>query len=221
MSNSPLTIETFVDHRFGENAYVVSTVDKDGTSVGWVIDPSFPPQTDQLLEYVWRRKITVEKIVLTHGHADHIAGVDIIRAAWPNAQLAIGPGDRSMLIDANRNLSAPFGLELTVNTPVDLDLTVGLELSLGTLTWRVLDTRGHSPGGVSLYCPAAGVVFTGDAIFAGSIGRTDFPGSDGALLIRNLRQNLLTLPDQTRIYSGHGPITTVGRERKSNPFLAE
>jgi glyoxylase-like metal-dependent hydrolase (beta-lactamase superfamily II) len=84
-----------------------------------------------------------------------------------------------------------------------------------------LDTSGHSPGGRSLYCPQARVVFTGDALFAGSIGRTDFPGSDHTQFIRNIREQLLSLPPETVIYSGHGPTSTIGNERKSNPFLSE
>ena len=126
-----------------------------------------------------------------------------------------------MLADANRNLSAPFGLAMTVRTRADTDLVAGMTLSLGRLTWQVLDTSGHSPGGISLHCPEGGVVFTGDALFAGSIGRADFPDSDGGRLIANIRENLLTLGDETIVYSGHGPITTIGNERKSNPFLSE
>jgi hydroxyacylglutathione hydrolase len=214
-------IQSFVEFTFGENAYVVSTRSRDGRMVGWVIDPSFPLAVDDLLEYVANEKITVEKILLTHGHGDHIAGVDIVHKAHASAQVGIAPADEPMLRDAKKNLSAMFGMELVVETPVDLALTPETSLALGQFSWRVLDTSGHSPGGVSLYCAKAGVVFTGDALFPGSIGRADFPGSNGRQLVANIRHHLLTLPDETTVYPGHGPATTIGNERKSNPFLAE
>lgn len=221
MSSSDLRIQSFVEFTFGENAYVVSTRSEDGHTVGWVIDPSFPPAVEELLGYVAAEKIAVEKILLTHGHGDHIAGVDVVHRAHPCAQVGIAPADQPMLGDARKNLSAMFGMELAIEAPVDLALTSETTLTLGPLSWRVLDTSGHSPGGISLYCAKAGVVFTGDALFPGSIGRTDFPGSNGRQLVANIRRHLLTLPDETAVYAGHGPATTIGIERKSNPFLAE
>jgi glyoxylase-like metal-dependent hydrolase (beta-lactamase superfamily II) len=92
---------------------------------------------------------------------------------------------------------------------------------LASLGWRVVDVSGHSPAGLAYYCEAAAVVVTGDALFAGSIGRYDFPGSSGPKLVNNIRRHLLSLPDATVVYSGHGPATTVGEERESNPFLNE
>ena len=221
MSTPDLHIRSFVDPNFAENAYVVSTARDDGSRVGWVIDPSFPPAVDNLLEYAAAEKIAIEKILLTHGHGDHIAGVDAVYQAHPSAQVGIAPADKPMLTDARLNLSAMFGLNLTVRAPADLALTPETTLTLGPLSWRVLDTSGHSPGGISVYCAAAGVVFTGDALFPGNIGRTDFPGSSEPQLLANIRHHLLILPDETKVYAGHGPPTTIGIERKSNPFLAE
>jgi len=221
VSRNDLRIKAFVDPSFAENAYVVSVSSDDGNRVGWVIDPSFAPAVDNLVDYAITERITVEKILLTHGHGDHIAGIDKVHGAFPVAQVGIHPSDRPMLADGRRNLSAMFGIDLSVETPADLELIVGMTLLLGNLSWQVLDTSGHSPGGVSFYCAQAGVVFTGDALFPGSIGRTDFPGSNGRQLLANIRRNLLTLPDETVVYAGHGPPTTIGIERKSNPFLAE
>ena len=221
MSHNDLRIQAFVDPNFAENAYAVSVLSDDGNRIGWVIDPSFAPAVDNLLEYSAAERITVERILLTHGHGDHIAGVDKVHSAFPTAQVGIHPTDRPMLADGRRNLSAMFGIDLAIQTPADLDLIDGMTLPLGALSWRVLDTSGHSPGGVSLYCAQAGIVFTGDALFPGSIGRTDFPGSNGRQLLANIRRHLLTLPDETTVYAGHGPPTTIGIERKSNPFLAE
>ncbi|UCD30313.1 MAG: MBL fold metallo-hydrolase [Planctomycetota bacterium] len=221
MSDSLLNIETFVEPNFGENAFVISTTDERGGKVGWVIDPSFPPQVNQLLEYIYQQAIGIEKIILTHGHADHIAGLDYVYQAHREAGVLIGKGDKSMLADANKNLSGPFGMPLVLQTEADEDLEPSMSLILGQTTWKVLDTSGHSPGGRSLYCADAGVVIVGDALFAGSIGRTDFPGSDHQQLIANIRNHLLTLPDEIRVYTGHGPVTFIGNERKSNPYLSD
>jgi glyoxylase-like metal-dependent hydrolase (beta-lactamase superfamily II) len=221
VSDTTLAIETFVEQMFGENAYVISTTSSDGQRVGWVIDPGLSPQSEQLLAYVQSELITLEKIILTHGHADHIAGLDTVHAAHPQSQVLIADADRAMLTDSQLNLSAPFGFDVVLETGDDGDIQPGMELLLGQSKWVALDTSGHSPGGRSLYCPQARVVFTGDALFAGSIGRTDFPGSDHTRLIRNIREQLLSLPPETVIYSGHGPTSTIGNERKSNPFLSE
>lgn len=221
MSDTSLAIETFVEPMFAENAYVVSTTSGNGQRVGWVIDPGLGKQAEQLLAYIQCEQIALEKIILTHGHADHIAGLDAVHAACPQSQVLIAESERTMLTDSQLNLSAPFGFDVILATGADGDLSPGAELVLGQSNWQILDTSGHSPAGRSLYCPSAGVVFTGDALFIGSIGRTDFPGSDHARLIRNIHQHLLKLPAETVVYSGHGPTTTIGNERKSNPFLSE
>lgn len=221
MTHAGLTIRTFVDASFGENALVVHANDAEGRGIAWIVDPGFRPQVDHLLAYVAEHGLTVEKIVLTHGHADHIAGLDVVRAAWPDAPVLLAEPDQAMLQDANANLSAPFGLAVTVKAGADEDLPPGRELALGAFRWDVLDTSGHSPGGRSLYCAEAGVVIAGDALFAGSIGRTDFSGCDHERLIRNIRTQLFALPPDTVVYPGHGPTTTIENERKFNPFVAD
>jgi len=219
-SVSDLQIETFVDPAFGENSYLLSVQGASG-KVGWVIDPGLGQQPQELLAHAAREQIHVEKVVLTHGHADHIAGVDQIRAAWPEAQLLIAAEDEPMLADPHLNLSAPFGFEVVVKTAADGHLAHNGRLQLGPLTWQVLDTSGHSPGGRSFYCSQAKSVITGDALFAGSIGRYDFPGSSGPALLANIRAHMLSLPDDTAVYPGHGPATRIGTERKYNAFLTE
>ncbi|GMU22461.1 MAG: hydrolase [Phycisphaerae bacterium] len=221
MTTGALHVETFVDPSYGENAYVMSTSRSDGHTAGWIIDPGFHPQPSQILAYIADRGMQLEKIVLTHGHLDHIAGLDAVHSAHPKAAILLAAADYPMLEDAEANLSAFVGMPFVTQARADGDLAPGTVLQLGELSWQVFDTSGHSPGGRSLYCAAAGVVVTGDALFAGSIGRTDFPGADHQQLVANIRMRLLTLPDETVVYSGHGPATTIGNERKSNPFLAD
>jgi glyoxylase-like metal-dependent hydrolase (beta-lactamase superfamily II) len=220
VNDQPVSIKVFVEPMFGENALLVSAAGSRG-HVGWAVDPSFPPHSERLVDYARDHGITIERIILTHGHGDHIAGIDVVHAAFPQAGVMISADDEPMLRDPELNLSAPFGLEIAIAAPVTQYLEPEMVLTLGDTQWQVLDTSGHSPGGRSLYCPVAGLVITGDALFAGSIGRTDFPGSSGQQLISNIRQNLLSLPGDTIVYSGHGVTTTIENERKSNPFLSE
>ncbi len=229
MNHGNLTIDTFVESSFGENAYLVSVPAagpgaggaSDERPVGWIVDPSFPPAIDELLESAARRSMRIERIILTHGHADHIAGLDRVKGAHPAASVWISREEAPLLQDAWLNLSAPFGMPVVVQTRPDHDLAPGIKLKLGELEWVVLDVSGHSPAGRALYCAQAAVAIVGDALFQGSIGRTDFPGSDHAGLLRRICENLLSLPAGTAVYSGHGPATTVGNERKFNPFLSE
>lgn len=213
-----VTLATFTEPMFGENAYVISASGYEGV---WVIDPSFPPQCREICQYVEQHNKLVEAILLTHGHADHIAGVDTVKQRWPNSAVLIAREDAIMFTDPEANLSAPFGLHVRVEAVPTGSLDGGASLSLGPTHWNILDTSGHSPGGRSLYCAAADVVVTGDALFDGSIGRTDFPGADTQQLLSNIRRNLLSLPGETRVYAGHGPVTTIEKEQTSNPFLTE
>jgi glyoxylase-like metal-dependent hydrolase (beta-lactamase superfamily II) len=181
----------------------------------WVVDPG---DDRPLIAYLGRRKLRPGRILITHGHGDHIAGLAGLKARHPAAIVTAPAGDAAMLGDPELNLSAAFGLSITA-PPADELVGPGQELTLGELSWRVLDVSGHSPGGVAFYCAAAGAVIAGDALFAESIGRTDIPGADAAQLLHNIRRHLLSLPDATRVLPGHGPPTTIGQERLTNPFL--
>lgn len=221
MSLGRPSIHTIVTPMFEENAYVVSVAAPDGGRVGWVIDPGLGRQPEMILDYLAEKSIRLERILLTHGHADHTAGVDTLCRAHPQAEALISVPDHPMLTNPDWNLSGRFGVAFRVESPVHADLEPGHTLSLAGWPWTILDVSGHSPGGRAIYSEQAGVVFTGDALFCGSIGRGDLPGSDPRRLLANIRAHLLCLPDETVVYPGHGPTTTIGNERKSNPFLAD
>ena len=150
---------------------------------------------------------------------DHIAGVTEVVRAFPGLPVWIHEAEREWLADPMLNLSAPFGEPVSL-PDADRVLRDGEELSLAGSRWRVVHTPGHSPGSIGLvHAGAAHVAITGDALFAGSIGRTDFPGCSFEQLAASIRARLYTLPEDTVIYPGHGPSTTIGREKKSNPFV--
>lgn len=184
----------------------------------WVVDPGMRPEP--ALEFVKGDRLVPSRILLTHGHCDHIAGVGQFKDAFPEAIICCPEKDANMLTDADANLSAPFGMPMT-GPPADEIIRPGQTLALGQTDWTVLDTSGHTPGGVSFYCPGEKLVIAGDALFCGSIGRTDIPGASHQQLIDNIRENLMNLPDDTRVIPGHGPDTAIGLERATNQFLQE
>lgn len=187
-----------------------------GPGFCWVVDPSFGPAP--VLRRMAQLNLRPAAVVLTHAHVDHIAGVADILRAYPGTPVWVHAAEAEWLGDPLLNLSAMSGLSITAPGPHRL-LAENEVLELGPTRWRVLHTPGHSPGGITLHHAESAQAICGDAIFAGSIGRTDFPGSDSATLERSIRTRIYTLPDQTRLYPGHGPPTTVGREKRSNPFV--
>ena len=172
-----------------------------------------------MLSFLSEKELSPQALILTHAHADHIAGVPLLLERFADLPVYLAEIEWPFLADPAQNLSAMGGMDLRVSVGNLLDLAPGMTLELGLTRWQVLDTSGHSPGGRTLYCDAASIAVVGDALFAGSIGRIDFPHSDGARLLANIREQLFTLPGQTRICSGHGPDTTVETERATNPFF--
>lgn len=200
---------------FETNCYLVS-IPGDSTRSCWIVDASFDP--DELIELVHAKGLRPAALVLTHAHVDHIAGVGEVRAAFPGLPILIHEAEREWLSDPVLNLSAMMAMDVTAPGP-DRLLTDGDRLELAGTTWDVLHTPGHSPGGITLHHAPSATALVGDTLFNASIGRFDFPGSDEETLVRSIKDRLYALPDQTRVFPGHGPPTTIGREKRSNPFV--
>ncbi|MFH0963883.1 MAG: MBL fold metallo-hydrolase [Planctomycetota bacterium] len=193
-----------------------------GSRKALVIDPG--AEGERILGEIARRELEVETVLNTHGHVDHIGANEAIKKAFPEAELVIGEGDGPMLSSAIRNLSALF-LRRVKSPAADRALREGDEVTVGGAKGEVLETPGHTTGGISLYFSAqesggAPVVFSGDALFQMGVGRTDFPGGNMDVLVRSVREKLFSLPGETIVYPGHGEPTLVGEEARSNPFAA-
>lgn len=205
-----MRVETLIVGPVMTNCYIIACED---TKKAAVIDPGGDAQ--RILDAVKRMGVEVVYVLNTHGHFDHTLANDAIVKAT-GAQLAIHEADAPMLKIGGG--AAWFGMKGSQSSP-DLLLHDGDTLSVGNLRLQVLHVPGHSPGGAAFYLANEGVVFSGDALFQMGIGRTDLPGGDYDRLIASIRTKLLTLPPDTVVYPGHGPATTIARERVGNPFL--
>lgn len=213
MTAAPLTVRTFTSDAFGQNAYLVRCT---ATGDGIAIDPG--GAADAMADAIEADGVPLRAVVLTHAHLDHIEGVADLVERVP-APVHLHPGDRP-LYDGAGQQAAMFHYEFRPPPALDAELEPGRDVVVGECRLQVRHAPGHSPGHVILYSEAAGIAFVGDVVFAGSIGRTDLPGGSFEELMRSIREQVLTLPDETTLFSGHGPTTTVGRERATNPFLA-
>jgi glyoxylase-like metal-dependent hydrolase (beta-lactamase superfamily II) len=212
----PLRIFTVLTQPFAENSYIVGLPDKDEV---FVIDPGYQPEL--ILDYIDENQLRVAAIVNTHGHCDHIAGNAELKQRFPDAPIVIGVGDAPMLTDADANFGAMFDLP-AISPPADRLVTEGDFIEYAGVPLHVLDIPGHSPGHVVyLYHGSPKIVFGGDVLFRDSVGRTDFTFGSFEQLASGIRTKLWPLPDDSVVYPGHGPVTTIGRERRHNPFVGE
>jgi glyoxylase-like metal-dependent hydrolase (beta-lactamase superfamily II) len=212
---SQLNLGTVVSQPFDENTYVAHLSGREDCVI---FDPGFEPHA--ILDYLSEHSLTPAAIVCTHGHSDHIAGNQALKERWPECPLVIGEGDAEKLINPQLNLSAAFGVALR-SPPADRTLREGERFDAAGLELEVLEAPGHSIGHIVLVTKQVEPwrVFGGDVLFAGSIGRTDFPDGNFDDLREAIHTKLFTLPDDTIVYPGHGPATTIGREKRTNPFV--
>lgn len=195
------------------NCYLAGDTD---SHQAFILDPGFEPET--ILEAVADGGWSVTDVLLTHGHFDHLlAAGEVLKEL--EARFLVPAGEVEALKRAPDSARSWLGIEMDPVPEHDGTLSGGVAVSAGSHQFRVVDTPGHSSGGISLI--GDGVAFVGDTIFAGSIGRTDFPGGDYDTLMKSIRDELLILDDDTVLYCGHGPATTVGQERRSNPFILQ
>ncbi len=178
------------------------------------MDPGGP--SNQLVSDIKDNKLILKYVFLTHGHGDHIGGVEDLKEKFPQAKLVAGAKEASMLSGALDNVSGElFGRSISLIA--DISVKENDTLSIGSVNFRVIETPGHTPGGISLY--TKGLVFSGDTLFRQSIGRTDFPGGDQRQLFDSIRQKLYTLPEDTVVLPGHMEQTEIGFEKRNNYFV--
>lgn len=204
-----MRVTTFTVGAFQENCYLV---EDELTSAAALIDPG--SESAKLIAAIQRSGAQLQAIWLTHAHVDHLGAIGGVKARW-NVPLYLHPSDRPLYRVADRQAEL-YGMEFDEAPAPDQEFSDGQILGLGELTFEVMHAPGHSPGHVVIH--GHGAAFVGDCLFAGSIGRTDLPASKGEDLEKSL-ERITSLPEDTIVYPGHGPATTIGEERETNPFL--
>ena len=215
MAETRASVLSVLSMPFQENSYIAFL---EGSSEAIVVDPGLEP--DKIFEALEEHGLTVAAILCTHGHSDHIAGNGAMKERWPEAPLVIGTGDAYKLTDPAANLSAGYGVDL-ISPKADRTVDEGEVLNYAGLELKVLDTPGHSAGHVVFVARQLEPVqvFGGDVLFAGSIGRTDFPDGSFEDLKQSIHEKLFPLPADTIVLPGHGPPTTIGAEKSGNPYV--
>jgi hydroxyacylglutathione hydrolase len=208
-------VEKFMVNPLGENSYVLS--DESGECI--FIDPGFyfEEEQNEVKTYISEKNLRPLKITNTHCHFDHIMGVEFIRKEF-NIPF-YGHAEDGFLVKSASVQAKTFGMELNPVDPLDYNFQEGEKVTFGNSELEIIHVPGHSPGHVVFYSARDRFLIAGDVLFYGSIGRTDLPGGDFDTLISGIKTKLFKLPDETKVYSGHGPETTLGFEKTSNPFL--
>lgn len=204
-----MIVKLFNTGIYGTNCYILSYDSKESV----IIDPG--GDAEILQKYINDSKLNIKYILLTHGHFDHIGAVKELKQST-NAKVCIHKDDVKMIQNPTLNLSCHFKDNIILDPP-DIILENGQKISLGDKKLKIIHTPGHTPGGISILTDQ--LLFTGDTLFAGSIGRTDFPNGDYDALIRSIKNNICILDTNLKILPGHGPESSLGTEIKSNPFL--
>ena len=206
-----MKLKSIVVGPVGTNCYIMSSDSKDC----FIVDPG--EDADRISNYIKSEGLDVYGILLTHGHFDHITAVNELRDEF-NCPVFAGADEEKMLLDSNLN-SCGFGMGAPVVIKDVNYLSDGEEFNIADFTIKTLFTPGHTPGGVCYYIKKEGILFSGDTLFCMSVGRTDFPGGSSSTLIRSIKEKLLPLPDDTKVYTGHGEATDIGFEKQNNYFL--
>ena len=207
-----LVVITNVLGSFGTNSYIVyNTEGREAV----LIDP--PSNADFILNMIRQQRFKLQAILLTHGHIDHMGAVGQIKKELPDVKVYAAREEAEVLSDSTKNLSAMFGSAMSLEA--DVYLRDGETLSFMNREIYCKLVPGHTQGGMCYYIPEDHMVFSGDTLFAGSVGRSDFPTGSASTLIRSIEEQLFVLPGDTKVYPGHGEATTIEREKKMNPFF--
>lgn len=213
------TVRAFAIGDWQTNCHVVHVPDGPSPRDCWIVDCGQRPEP--MFEYIDRERLTPKGILLTHCHLDHIMGIDAALARYGPMPILCHEAEAAFNTHPVLNLSAFGGREPVVVAAPTALLADGDTIDLCGSTWRVLHVPGHSPGGIALVHDDSRQALVGDTLFAGSIGRFDFPTSDRGALQRSVVTTLMSLPDDTKVLPGHGPATTIGRERRTNPYVLQ
>lgn len=212
-----LKIKRIVVNMLEVNCYIVSDDSKEALIID---DGAFFPNEHQAIDhYLQFESLTLKHVICTHGHFDHTFGLSNLYNTY-GLKPQLHAKDAELYINLPQQIQLMMGTTMQVDTaPLGNTLKEGDVITLGTHQFEVIETPGHTPGGICLYCAEENTLFSGDSLFEMSIGRTDFPGGNTEDLISSLKNKLLTLPDNTKVYTGHGNPTTIGHERQYNLFL--